>query len=118
MLGTSNLKKEWMRMFLAWQLLSMLNPALTGIVGIVAITSKAAKKSKEEQETLRAELRAANMDNATKQKIIKNLHEQIGRVTAQLEIEQSKRRRNEEVIGQLQNQIEDILSTIAVAEAA
>ena len=52
------------------------------------------------------------------QKIIKNLHEQIGRVTAQLEIEQSKRRRNEEVIGQLQNQIEDILSTIAVAEAA
>ena len=74
MLGTSNLKKEWMRMFLAWQLLSMLNPALTGIVGIVAITSKAAKKSKEEQETLLAELRAANMDNATKQKIIKNLH--------------------------------------------
>lgn len=105
-------------MLWAWQLLSMLNPALTGIVGIVAITSKAAKKSKEEQETLWAELRAANMDNATKQKIIKNLHEQIGRVTAQLEIEQSKRRRNEEVIGQLQNQIEDILSTIAVAEAA
>lgn len=58
------------------------------------------------------------MDNAVKQKIIKNLYEQIERVTVQLEVEKSKQRRNEEVISQLEEQIEDILNTIAVARAA
>ena len=61
---------------------------------------------------------AANMDNAVKQKIIKNLYEQIERVTVQLEVEKSKQRRNAEVISQLEEQIEDILNTIAVARAA
>ena len=58
------------------------------------------------------------MDNAVKQKIIKNLYEQIERVTVQLEVEKSKQRRNAEVISQLEEQIEDILITIAVARAA
>ncbi len=58
------------------------------------------------------------MDNAVKQKIIKNLYEQIERVTVQLEVEKSKQRRNAEVISQLEEQIEDILNTIAVARAA
>ena len=58
------------------------------------------------------------MDNAVKQKIIKNLYEQIERVTIQLEVEKSKQRRNAEVISQLEEQIEDILNTIAVARAA
>lgn len=118
MFGTSDLKKGWIRMFLIWPLFAALSPAMTSVVSMVAITRKAAKRSKANQEKLRAELRAANMDNAVKQKIIKNLYEQIERVTVQLEVEKSKQRRNEEVISQLEEQIEDILNTIAVARAA
>lgn len=103
---------------LIWPLFAALSPAMTSVVSMVAITRKAAKRSKANQEKLRAELRAANMDNAVKQKIIKNLYEQIERVTVQLEVEKSKQRRNAEVISQLEEQIEDILNTIAVARAA
>lgn len=105
-------------MLWVWPLFAALSPAMASMVSIVAITRTAAKKSKKNQEKLRAELRAANMDNAVKQKIIKNLYEQIERVTVQLEVEKSKQRKNEVVISRLEEQIEDIFNTIVVARAA
>ena len=86
------------------------NVILMGL-GVMSLTSE---KSKE----LREELRKANVDNATKQKVIIQLNKKIDDLKAALKEEEGKTNRNEDTIRILKEQLNDILETLKVAEAA
>ena len=86
--------------------------------GAIASTVAEGEKSKKENEELRKELKKSNMDNATKQKVIQNLNKRIEKLEQALAEETEKRQRDEEKIRILQEQVDDLFETYAVACAA
>lgn len=96
--------------------------AVAGGVGLVgskiAFSAADASSAKKENKELREELRKANVDNATKQKVIIQLNKKIDELKAALKEEEGKKNRNEETIRILKEQLNDILETLKVAEAA
>lgn len=96
--------------------------AVAGGVGLVGagIASNAVegKKSKKENEELREELKKANIDSATKQKVIESLNAKIQKLQQALANEKAKSQRNEEKIQVMQEQLDDLLETLKTAQAA
>lgn len=101
---------------------TMLIQAVAGGVGLVGagIASSAVEgaKFKKQNEDLRRELKEANIDNATKQKIIMNLSSEIEKLKVALKEEKEKNQKNEEKIKIIQEQLNDLLVTLEMAKAA
>jgi hypothetical protein len=96
--------------------------AVAGGVGTVAtaIATSAAEgaKAKKQNQELRHELRNSNIDNATKQKVIMILNEQVETLKAALAEEKRRADRSEEKIKIMEEQLADILETLKTAQAA
>lgn len=95
--------------------------AVAGGVGVIGtgIVSNAAEgsKLKKQNAELRDELRKANLDSATKQRVIEQLNTQITNLKYALEEEKAKAQRNEEKIQYMQEQLDDLLETLSTAQA-
>lgn len=96
--------------------------AVAGGVGLVSagIVSNAAEgaKSKKQNKELREELRQANIDNATKQRVITQLNSQIETLKAALKEEKGKSRKNQEKIKLMEEQLNDLEKTLQTAYEA
>lgn len=96
--------------------------AVAGGVGLVGagIASNAAEgaKYKKQNQELREALKEANMDAATKQKVIANLESKIETLKRALVEEKAKSQRNEEKIQIMKEQLNDLMETIQTARAA
>lgn len=90
-----------------------------GLVGAgIATNSVECNKAKQQNKELREALRKSNLDNKTKQDIITNLKAKIDKLNQAVAEEKSKNQRNEEKIKILQEQLDDVIETLHVAEAA
>lgn len=96
--------------------------AVAGGVGLVgskiAFSAKDASERKEENRQLRDELMQANFDSAAKQKVIEHLNARITELKNALIEEEEKTNKNEETIQLLKEQLEDLYTTLRVAESA
>lgn len=96
--------------------------AVAGGVGAVttAVASSAVEgaKAKRQNEELRSELRRSNLDNATKQKVIMQLNEQVEKLKKALAEERSRSDKSDEKIRIMEEQLADVLETLKTAQAA
>lgn len=96
--------------------------AVAGGVGLVSagIVSNAAEgaKSKRQNKELREELRQANIDNATKQRVITQLNSQIETLKEALKEEKGRSRKNQEKIKLMEEQLNDLEKTLQTAYEA
>lgn len=94
--------------------------AVAGGIGVVGagIATNAAEgaKSKKQNEELREELKKSNIDNATKQRVIANLHSKIEKLKVALQEEKAKNQKNEEKIKFMQEQLNDLLESLSTAQ--
>ena len=67
--------------------------------------------SKKENEKLREELRKTDLDNATKQEVIRELNKQVEKIKKELEKERKRADKNEEIIRCMEEQLEDLINT-------
>lgn len=95
--------------------------AVAGGVGLVgskiAFSAADASSNKKENKELREALKKANIDNATKQKVIIQLNKKIDELKCALKEEERKTNKNEETIRILKEQLNDVIETLKVAEA-
>lgn len=96
--------------------------AIAGGVGtiatVVATSSIDIINVKKHNKEIREELKRANFDNATKQKLIIQLNADLEKVTAALSEERNKSNSSDEKIANMEMQLADILLTIKAAKAA
>ncbi|WP_294852335.1 hypothetical protein [uncultured Oscillibacter sp.] len=96
--------------------------AVAGGIGIlgagIAKNASDGAKAKKQNAELRSELHQQNVDNATKQKVIRQLNNKVEELKQALAEEAAKTNRNEETIRLLQDQLDDVLKTLEVANAA
>lgn len=95
--------------------------AVAGGVGVVttAVATNAAEgaKAKKQNEELRSELRKSNIDNATKQKVIIQLNEQVEKLRKVLADEKARGDKSDVRIRIIEEQLADVLETLKTAHA-
>lgn len=84
----------------------------------VATTAVEGVKAKKQNEELRKALMKANIDNATKQKVILQLNELVEKLKKSLVEEKKRADKSDQKISIMEEQLEDVLNTIKVAQAA
>lgn len=96
--------------------------AVAGGVGAmttaIATNSAEGMKAKKQNEELRSELRKSNIDNATKQKVIMQLNEQVEKLRKALADEKSRADKSDERIKVIEEQLSDVLETLKIAQVA
>ena len=94
--------------------------AVAGGVGVVttAVATNAVEgaKAKKQNEELRSELRKSNIDNATKQKVIAQLNEQVKKLGKALADEKARVDKSDERISVIEEQLADVLETLKTAQ--
>lgn len=95
--------------------------AVAGGVGAVttAVATNAVEgaKAKKQNEELRSELKKSNIDNATKQKVIMQLNEQVKKLGKALAYEKARVDKSDERIRVIEEQLADVLETLKTAQA-
>lgn len=97
---------------------TLIQAVASGVGFSIASNVADGAKLKKQNKELREELKQANMDSATKQKVIENLNVQISKLRQALADEKAKSQRNEEKIKVIQEQLDDLLETLSTAQAA
>lgn len=101
---------------------TMLIQAVAGGVGLlgatVATTAVEGAEAKKQNKKLREEIKKANLDAATKQKIILQLNEKIEALKKRLAEEEGKVQKNEEAIRVMKEQLDDLVDTLNTAKAS
>lgn len=95
--------------------------AVAGGVGVIttAVATNAAEgaRAKQQNEELRRELRKTHIDNATKQKVIIQLNDQVDRLRKALAEEMTRADKSNERIHVMEEQLADVLETLKTAHA-
>lgn len=96
--------------------------AVAGGVAVVttAVATNVAEgaKAKKQNEALRSELRQSNVDNATKQKVILQLNQQVEELKKALADENAQADKSDERIRVMEEQLADVLETLKTAQSA
>lgn len=82
----------------------------------ISFSLESTKKAKEENKALREQLKKTTLTEAIKQKVIVQLGAKIASLTEQLQSEKRRNQKNEEMIRELQEQIDDLMKTMEVAQ--
>ncbi len=92
--------------------------------GVGAVTTAVATnvtegaKAKKQNEELRKELSRTNIDNATKQKLILQLNEQLSNIQKELKFERERSDSSDLKIQIMEEQLEDVLKVLRTLQAA